>query len=172
MFNAKENSPNHENSHVTILSADNREENIVIEIHKKGIEEDKSSAHLCDSGEPSDEVMDEEKPKAEPSAKGKHEAKSTVAKLEATEAEEVQELDNLKPTDDVIQIYKVYWSRKHSQIVAKIQLKRASKMGVDLGRSRQFGDVLAKIPIKQLKDRKSEIFIDFMSELIQDEIRR
>ena len=116
--------------------------------------------------------MDEEKPKAEPSAKGKHEVKSTVAKLEATKAEEVQELDNLKPTDDVIQIYKVYWSRKHSQIVAKIQLKRASKMGVDLGRSRQFGDVLAKIPIKQLKDRKSEIFIDFMSELIQDEIRR
>ena len=45
-------------------------------------------------------------------------------------------------------------------------------MSVDLGRTRQFGDVLAKIPIRQLKDRKSEIFIDFMSELIKDEVKR
>ena len=72
----------------------------------------------------------------------------------------------------MIQIYKVYWSRRHSQIVAKIQLKRASKKGVNLGRTRQFGDVLAKIPVEQLKDRKSAIFIDFMSELIKDEVRR
>ena len=86
--------------------------------------------------------------------------------------EEMQQLDNLNPVDDVIQIYKIYWSRKHNQIVAKIQLKRTNKKGGDLSRSRQFGDVLAKIPIKQLKDRKSELFIDFMSELIKDEIKR
>lgn len=116
--------------------------------------------------------MDDAKPGAEPIVKGKHEVKSNAMKENTSKEVSFEELDNLKPTDDVVQIYKVYWSKRHDQIVAKIQLKRAPKMSVDLGRTRQFGDVLAKIPIRQLKDRKSEIFIDFMSELIKDEVKR
>ena len=117
--------------------------------------------------------MDDDTLEVKPTAKGKPEMKSKFIKSENYKKEKaVFELDNLYPTDDVTQIYKVYWSRRHSQIVAKIQLKRVQKKSINLGRTRQFGDVLAKIPVGQLKDRKSEIFIDFMSELIKDEVRR
>ena len=80
-------------------------------------------------------------------------------------------LDSLKTSDEVSEIYKVYWSRKHDQIVAKIKVKRAEKKG-DLGRNRQYADILTKIPVRQLRDKKASLFIDFMSELIKDEIKR
>lgn len=144
----------------------------MIEIHKKVFAEDNLTQPKCDSGEPSDVVMSEANPKAEPNIKGKLEAKSSALNVDTSKEASFAELDNLKPTDDVVQIYKVYWSKRHDQIVAKIQLKRAPKQSVDLGRTRQFGDILTKIPIRQLKDRKSEIFIDFMSELIKDEVKR
>ena len=144
----------------------------MIKISKKLFKEDDLSQPECDSGEPSDVEMDESKPKAEPSVKGKHVVESSAIGADNSNPLSYEELDNLQKTDEVVQIYKVYWSKKHDQIVAKIQLKRAPKGSVNLGRTRQFGDVLAKIPIRQLKDRKSEIFIDFMSELIKDEVRR
>ena len=75
-------------------------------------------------------------------------------------------------SDDVSEIYKVYWSRKHDQIVAKVKVKRSEKKG-DLSRNRQYADILTtKVPVRQLRDRKASLFIDFMSELIRDEIRR
>ena len=79
-----------------------------------------------------------------------------------------QQLDCLLPSDDVSEIYKVYWSRKHDQIVAKVKVKRSERRGG----KRQYADILTKIPVRQLKDRKASLFIDFMSELIKDEIRR
>ena len=75
------------------------------------------------------------------------------------------------PSDDVSEIVKVYWSRKHDQIVAKVAVKRSEKKG-DLSRNRQYADILTKIPVRQLKDRKASLFIDFMSELIKGEIAR
>ena len=114
-----------------------------------------------------------QKGEKEPKTKGKTKPKSTVVKFdEPAKVDEVPDLDNLDPSDEVAQIYKVYWSRKHDQIVAKIQIRRADKKGSNLGRNRQFADTLTKIPIGQLKDKRSALFIDFMSELIKDEIRR
>ena len=66
---------------------------------------------------------------------------------------------------------KVYWSRKHDQIVAKVAVRRSEKKG-DLSRNRQYPGILAKIPVRQLKDRKASLFIDFMSELIKGEMAR
>ena len=42
----------------------------------------------------------------------------------------------------------------------------------NLSKRRQCSDVLTKIPVRQLRNRKGALFIDFMSELIKDEIRR
>ena len=64
--------------------------------------------------------MDDAKPDVEPNAKGKHEVKSNVVQENTSKEVSFEELDNLKPTDDVVQIYKVYWSKRHDQIVAKI----------------------------------------------------
>ena len=81
-------------------------------------------------------------------------------------------LDNLGPNDEVRQVYKVYFSRTHKKIVAKVQLKRANNRIGNLGRPRHFGDVLAKVPISQLKEERSAIFVDFLSDLINQEIKR
>ena len=67
---------------MTILSADNNEENLVIQINKQGIEDDKLKPPKCDSGEPSDDEMDYEKLEDKPTAKGKPEMKSRVNKLD------------------------------------------------------------------------------------------
>ena len=42
----------------------------------------------------------------------------------------------------------------------------------NLSKRRQCSDILTKIPVRQLRNRKGALFIDFMSELIKDEIRR
>ena len=116
----------------------------------------------------------------QPKPKGKTAGKSTVVRFEEPSKGEEdgesghqqdQKLDRLMPSDDVSEIYKVYWSRKHDQIVAKVKVKRSEKRG-DLGRNRLYADILTKIPVRQLRDRKASLFVDFMSELIKDEVRR
>ena len=175
-FNTNSQSKELKNSQVTILSADNEEKNITIQINKNSVHEPSKAAPQKCADDPTDIEMLMEKPKKQPKSKGKNQEKSTVVKFDeqvAQEEENQKQLDDLKPKDEVCQIYKVYWSRRHDQIVAKIQLKRADqKKSGNLGRTRQFADTLAKVPVSQLKDRKSQLFIDFMSELIKDEIRR
>ena len=137
---------------------------------------------MQDAEEPPDVEMVEEQPSVKPKPKGKAAGKSTAVRFEEPPKDEEdketdlsQKLDRLSDKDEVTEIYKVYWSRKHDQIVAKIQVKRSppEKKG-DLSRNRQYADttVLTKIPVRELKDRKAVLFIDFMSELIKDEIRR
>lgn len=152
---------------------------------KDGLDtKNKIIAPKCDTDEPSDVDMADEKPDAKSMTKGKYQSKSTVVRFEEPPKKEKEmkeeedkesspqaKLDSLKSSDEVSEIYKVYWSRKHDQIVAKIKVKRAEKKG-DLGRNRQYADILTKIPVRQLRDKKASLFIDFMSELIKDEIKR
>ena len=93
--------------------------------------------------------------------------KPAVVRFE--EPSEVERLDRLAPSDEIKEIYKVYWSRKHDQIVAKVLVKRADD---ERDNRKRYSDLLLKVPVRQLKDRKASLFIDFMSELIKDKIRR
>ena len=123
-FNTNSQSKELKNSQVTILSADNEEKNITIQIQKNSVLEPfKASPKKC-ADDPTDIEMLMEKPEKQPKSKGKNEVKSTVVRFDeqaGEEEEEVQkQLDDLKAKDEVCQIYKVYWSRRHDQIVAKI----------------------------------------------------
>ena len=123
-FNTNSQSKELKNSQITILSADNEEKNITIQIQKNSVLEPfKASPKKC-ADDPTDIEMLMEKPEKQPKSKGKNEVKSTVVRFDeqaGEEEEEVQkQLDDLKAKDEVCQIYKVYWSRRHDQIVAKI----------------------------------------------------
>ena len=50
------------------------------------------------------------------------------AEVESLQPAEVERLGCLVPCDEIKEVYKVYWSRKHDQVVAKVKVKRVPQV--------------------------------------------
>ena len=79
-------------------------------------------------------------------------------------------MEYLQKHDEVKMIFMVYWSIYYDMPVARVLIKRPESKG-DLGR-RRYSDILAKIPLIQLKERTGRLFTRFLTKLMKDEIRR
>lgn len=63
-------------------------------------------------------------------------------------------------SETVRELIKVYFSKRHNQVLAKVKVRRSEK------------NMLLKVPVMQLKDEKALLFIDFMLFMINDQMQR